>query len=102
MSVNPSATNITPGNTFQMNNLIASTINYTSAASTFSYTFPGLTSTSVALATYEHPGGGGAAQFITYITPGTNQLNIGYGQNTANGESVNILAIKTALATNPQ
>lgn len=102
MSVNPNQTNITVGNTFQMNNLIASTITYTGAASTFTYAFPGLTSTSVALATYEHPGGGGAAQFITFLTPGTDQLRIGYGQNTASGEAVNILAVKTAVANNPQ
>jgi len=102
MSVNPNATNITPGNTFQLNNLIASTITFTGAASTFTYAFPGLTSTAVVLATYEHPTGGGAGQFVTYITPGTDSLNIGFGQNTASGESISILGVKTELASNPQ
>jgi len=63
---------------------------------------PGLTSTSVVLATYEHPSAGGAAQWLYSATPGTNNLNLIFGQNTAAGESINLLAVKTALANNPQ
>ena len=101
MSVQPNQTNVTPGNSFQLNNLIASTITFTGAASTFTYTMPGLTSTSVVLATYEHPSAGGGAQWLWSATPGTNNLNLVFGQNTTAGEQVNILAVKTALALNP-
>ena len=56
-------------------------------------TVPGMVSTSGVALTYEHPGGGGAGQFIRTLTPGTNNLNVVFGQVTAATETFNLLAV---------
>ena len=63
-------------------------------SSTFSTIFvPGMVSTSGVALTYEHPGGGGAAQFIRTLTPGTDNLNVVFGQVTAATETFNLIAV---------
>ena len=56
-------------------------------------TVPGLVSTSGIALTYEALGGGGASQFITTITPGTNSLKVIFGANTSNTDSFNLIAV---------
>jgi hypothetical protein len=56
-------------------------------------TVPGMVSTSGVALTYEHPGGGGAGQFIRTLTPGANNLNVVFGQVTAATESFNLIAV---------
>jgi hypothetical protein len=54
---------------------------------------PGMVSTSGVALTYEHPNGGGAGQFIYSLTPGTNNLNVVFGQAAAAGESFNLISV---------
>ena len=56
-------------------------------------TVPGMVSTSGIALTYEALGGGGASQFITTITPGTNSLKVIFGANTSNTDSFNLIAV---------
>jgi hypothetical protein len=51
-----------------------------------------VSSSGVAL-TYEHPNGGGAGQFIFSLTPGTNNLNVVFGQVTGANESFNLISV---------
>lgn len=52
----------------------------------------GVTSTSVVVATYIHPGGGAAAQAFNIITPGTNQILFDLQATTGAGESISWIA----------
>jgi hypothetical protein len=56
-------------------------------------TVPGMVSTSGIALTYEHPAGGGAGQFVYSLTPGTNNLNVVFGQVAAAGESFNLISV---------
>lgn len=56
-------------------------------------TVPGMVSTSGVALTYEHPNAGGAGQFIFSLTPGTNNLNVVFGQVTAANETFNLIAV---------
>ena len=56
-------------------------------------TVPGMVSTSGVALTYEHPNAGGAGQFIYSLTPGTNNLNVVFGQVTAANETFNLISV---------
>jgi len=56
-------------------------------------TVPGMVSSSGIALTYEHPNGGGAGQFIYSLTPGTNNLNVVFGQVTGANETFNLIAV---------
>ena len=56
-------------------------------------TVPGMVSTSGISLTYEHPNAGGAGQFIYSLTPGTNNLNVVFGQVALAGESFNLISV---------
>jgi hypothetical protein len=104
MSVNPNQTNINAEETlFALagaggatgptgptgpNNVVAGVYGTTGTTQTVVIPITGLLSTSIVVATYVHPGGGGAGQFITGITEGTNQVTIGLGQNTGAGDLI--------------
>jgi hypothetical protein len=63
-------------------------------SSTFSTILvPGMVSTSGISLTYEHPGVGGAGQFIRTLTPGLSTLNVVFGQAAGAGESFNLIAV---------
>jgi len=56
-------------------------------------TVPGMVSSSGVALTYEHPNGGGAGQFIFSLTPGTNNLNVVFGQVTGANETFNLISV---------
>jgi len=56
-------------------------------------TVPGMVSTSGIALTYEAAGGGGASQFITALTPGTNNLRVVFGANTSNTDTFNLISV---------
>jgi hypothetical protein len=105
MSVNPQQTNISPGTSLFYSpsgnpQLYSSTFTFGAGtglavgSSNFStITVPGMVSTSGLAITYEHPNGGGAGQFIYSATPGTNNLNVIFGQVSGAGESFNLIAV---------
>jgi hypothetical protein len=96
MSLTPNAVCVNPLQTIYAPSLLSGTVTFTGAASTFtiSTNTQGMLSTSVVVGSYEHPGGGGAGQFVTILQPGTNQFQLGLGQNSANGEQFNWIAIR--------
>jgi hypothetical protein len=49
---------------------------------------PGMTATGLILPVYVHPGGGGAGQWFTAVTPGVNSVVITLGQAAALGETI--------------
>jgi len=53
----------------------------------------GMVSTSGIALTYEAAGGGGASQFITALTPGTNNLRVVFGANTSNTDTFNLISV---------
>jgi len=105
MSVLPTQTNINPANAFfygpsGLPQLYTSTFVFgttaplTSGSLNYStITVPGMLSTSGVALTYEHPGGGGAGQFVANIQPGTNSLSVTFGQVSAAGESFNLISV---------
>jgi hypothetical protein len=98
MSVLANQTNITESNAFYIPSttviptiyagvtLISTTTEIVTAPA------PGVTSTSVVVATYIHPGGGAAAQAFNIITPGTNQIFFNLQATTGAGESISWIA----------
>lgn len=96
MSLTPNAVCVNPLQSIYAPSLLSGVVTFTGAASTFtiSTNTQGMLSTSVVVGMYEHPGGGGAAQFVTVLTPGTNQFQLGLGQNSASGETFNWIAIR--------
>lgn len=97
MSVLPTQTNLTLLDQIPAPGIITSTINYTGiflSSSAITYSVPGLLSTSTVIPVYIHPGAGGAAQWIKSVVEGTDQFQIQFGQNTANGEQLNYIAQK--------
>lgn len=105
MSVNPSQTNVSPGTSFfytpnGIPQLFTSTFTFGAgsglAVGSSNYstiTVPGMVSTSGISLTYEHPNAGGAGQFIYSLTPGTNNLNVVFGQVTAANETFNLISV---------
>ena len=105
MSVNPIQTNVSPGTSlFYTPNgipqIFTSTFTFGAgsglAVGSTNYstiTVPGMVSTSGVALTYEHPNGGGAGQFIYSLTPGTNNLNVVFGQVSGAGESFNLISV---------
>lgn len=105
MSVNPIQTNSSPGTSlFYSPNgipqIFTSTFTFGAgsglAVGSSNYstiTVPGMVSTSGVALTYEHPNGGGAGQFIYNLQPGTNNLNVIFGQVAAAGESFNLISV---------
>lgn len=98
MSVNPNQTNITPVNSLFLPastvipTLYAGITNISTATGTVTASASGVTSTSVVVATYIHPGGGAAAQAFNIITPGTNQIFFDLQATTGVGESISWIA----------
>jgi hypothetical protein len=74
------------------NNVVAGVYGTTGTTQSVVIPITGLLSTSIVVASYIHPGGGGAGQFITGITEGTNQVTIGLGQNTSAGDLIQYIA----------
>jgi hypothetical protein len=63
-------------------------------SSTFSTILvPGMVSTSGISLTYEHPGSGGAGQFIRTLTPGLSNLNAVFAQAAAAGDTFNLISV---------
>jgi len=104
MSVNPIQTNSSPGTSlFYTPNgipqILTSTFTFGTGflpvgSSNYStITVPGMVSTSGIALTYEHPNGGGAGQFIFSLTPGTNNLNVVFGQVTGANETFNLISV---------
>jgi len=105
MSVNPIQTNSSPGTSlFYTPNgipqILTSTFTFGTgsglAVGSSNYstiTVPGMVSTSGIALTYEHPNGGGAGQFIFSLNPGTNNLNVVFGQVTGANESFNLISV---------
>lgn len=61
---------------------------FVSAGTTQTIPIPGMTSNGLVLLMYVHPNGGGAAQFIEQVAPGTNQVVVTLGQNGATPEYI--------------
>ena len=105
MSVNPIQTNSSPGTSlFYTPNgipqILTSTFTFGTgsglAVGSSNYstiTVPGMVSTSGIALTYEHPNGGGAGQYIFSLTPGTNNLNVVFGQVTGANETFNLISV---------
>jgi hypothetical protein len=105
MSVNPIQTNSSPGTSlFYTPNgipqILTSTFTFGTgsglAVGSSNYstiTVPGMVSTSGIALTYEHPNGGGAGQYIFSLTPGTNNLNVVFGQVSGAGETFNLISV---------
>lgn len=74
------------------NNVVAGVYGTTGTTQSVVIPITGLLSTSIVVATYVHPGGGGAGQFISGIVEGTNQVTIGLGQNTSAGDLIQYIA----------
>lgn len=72
--------------------IVAGITNISTVTTTIITSIPGLVSSSMVVASYIHPGGGGAGQFFTSITEGTGQVTFGLGVNTANGEAIQWIA----------
>jgi hypothetical protein len=95
MSVLPNQTNLTFLDQIPAPGIFASTITYTGinlSSSLITYSVPGLLSTSTVVPAYIHPGAGGAGQWIQSLIGGTDQFQIAFGNNTANGEQLNYIA----------
>lgn len=72
--------------------IVAGITNISTISTSIIAAIPGLLSTSVVVASYVHPTGGGASQFFTAITEGTGQVTFGLGANSAAGESIQWIA----------
>lgn len=98
MSVLANQTNITPDNTFYIPSttviptIYAGITQISTVTSTITASASGVTSTSVVVATYIHPGVGAAGQAFNIITPGTNQIFFDLQATTAAGESISWIA----------
>ena len=95
MSVLPTQTNWTLNDSIipsMLSGVIQMPNSIVGQQSTVSTVVGGLTSTSVVCLNYVHPTTGGAAQFITRVSPSTNFLTVGFGQPTAVGEYANFIA----------
>lgn len=74
------------------NGIVAGITNISTVSQTIIAAIPGLLSTSVVVASYIHPTGGGSSQFFTAITEGAGQVTFGLGVNSAAGESIQWIA----------
>lgn len=73
--------------------IVAGITNISTISTSVIAAIPGLLSTSVVVATYIHPsGGGGASQYFTAITEGAGQVTFGLGTSSANGEAIQWIA----------
>ena len=94
MSVNPNQTNATPATSLFIPSatLLAGTTAISTTTNAVTIPVPGMVSTGTFVMTYVHPNPGGAAQFVSTITEGTNQVFVYMGQVTASGESIQWIA----------
>ena len=94
MSTLPNQSYVAPGNplylpaTTVVPNIVKGVTLLSTITTSVVVSVPGLVSTSVVVASYVHPGGGGGAQYFQAITEGTNQVNFGLGVNSASGEVI--------------
>lgn len=72
--------------------VVAGITNISTISTSVIAAIPGLLSTSVVVASYIHPTGGGASQFFTAITEGAGQVTFGLGASSANGEAIQWIA----------
>lgn len=72
--------------------IVAGITNISTISTSIVVAIPGLLSTSVVVATYGHPGGGGAGQFFSAITEGTGQVTFGLAQNSAANDTIQWIA----------
>ena len=72
--------------------IVAGITNISTVSTSIVVDIPGLLSTSVVVANYIHPTGGGASQYFTAITEGAGQVTFGLGANSANGEAIQWIA----------
>jgi len=94
MSVNPNQTNATPGTPLYVPSatLLSGTTAISTTTTTVTIPVQGMVSTGTFVMSYLHPGGGGAAQFVSNIVEGTNQVVVTMGAVTASGEAIQWIA----------
>ncbi len=93
MSLLPNSTNANPTTTFY-SPVTSGKFAVSAGTVTQTIPIPGMTSAGLVIPVYIHPSGGGAAQFINNVVPGTNQVVVTLGANAGAGEFIIWHALK--------